>query len=518
MSEGARQGDMPQAPYFIDWLSTTWKPILALLILTIVWYFLSTYPINIIAEFIHPQIRGEDEGPYLTYYMSPMVDHPLKESTVKILTIGAWLVLMLTTFFIAIKKTLRFNYQRRLARNPKYLTIRQRYGQYASLWFFSTLKTQIIAITLFSCLYLWATPTSNYIAEMIYPQIRGEDEGPYLTYYMPPMVDHPLKDQTAYWISISAWASVSVFFVIFMSLKTLVIIKKLPKKPAKRKKYHIGHDNRYRYNKPLASDEYGEIYKAYDTTLKREVALKRLFSEMENTGNSSKRFMEEAQALAALDHPNIVPIYDIFTDNGCWIVMRFLSGGDLMDKINITESIDIIDAVNTTIQVAGGLSAAHKKNIIHRDIKPHNILFDENDTALISDFGIAKSAVSIVKTQIGITMGTPAYLSPEQYAGYSADYRSDIYSLGITLYQMVTGTLPFTGDTVSVIKKHIKETPKSTRLFNPDIGNDLEQIIQKMIEKNPDDRYQTAEQLSAALIQVKHKIINTNIDSKSKNS
>ncbi len=232
LSEEAGQGGMLQAPYFLDWLSTTWKPILSLLILTIVWYFLSTYPSNIIAEFIYPQIRGAEEELYHSaYFLPPMVDHPLKESTAKNIAIGTWAFFSLITVFVAIKKTLLFNYQRRIARNPRYLTIQQRYGKYAALWFSNTLKTHTITLIIFSFLYLWATPISNVIAQFIYPQVRGAEEKLYHSaYFLPPMVDHPLKDNTAYWISIATWASIIIFYIIAISMKTLAVIRKLPKK------------------------------------------------------------------------------------------------------------------------------------------------------------------------------------------------------------------------------------------------------------------------------------------------
>ena len=263
---------------------------------------------------------------------------------------------------------------------------------------------------------------------------------------------------------------------------------------------YIGENNRYRIDKPLASGGAGIVYLAFDTLLERQVALKELFEELARDKEHSDRFRVEAKALAALNHPHILPIYDFLQENGhFWLVMELLSGGSLTDKINQSSALSITEIIKITIGVASGLGYAHQKGFIHRDIKPENILFADDETYRITDFGIAKHSASSVKTQHGIIMGSPGYMSPEQAAGGEIDYRSDIYSLGITLYQMLTGSLPFEGDSASVMAQHITQTPASPSEFNPDISDELEAILLKMLQKKPQHRFQSTDDLIKSL-------------------
>ncbi len=263
---------------------------------------------------------------------------------------------------------------------------------------------------------------------------------------------------------------------------------------------YIGENNRYRIDKPLASGGAGIVYLAFDTLLERQVALKELFEELARDKEHSDRFRVEAKALAALNHPHILPIYDFLQENGhFWLVMELLSGGSLTDKINQSSALSITEIIKITIGVASGLGYAHQKGFIHRDIKPENILFADDETYRITDFGIAKHSASSVKTQHGIIMGSPGYMSPEQAAGGEIDYRSDIYSLGITLYQMLTGSLPFEGDTASVMAQHITQTPASPSELNPDISDELEAILLKMLQKKPQHRFQSTDDLIKSL-------------------
>ena len=262
----------------------------------------------------------------------------------------------------------------------------------------------------------------------------------------------------------------------------------------------IGENKRYRIDKPLASGGAGIVYLAFDTVLERQIALKELFEELAHDKEHAERFKVEAKALAALNHPNILPIYDFLQDSGhFWLVMELLIGGSLKDKINLPGELGIAENINISRGIASGLGYAHKKGFIHRDIKPENILFAADDSYRITDFGIAKHGASTVKTQHGIIMGSPGYMSPEQAAGEEIDSRSDIYSLGITLYQMLTGFLPFEGDTGSVMAQHITQAPPRPSEFNPDITDEVEAIVLKMLEKKPQNRFQSTDELIKAL-------------------
>ena len=260
---------------------------------------------------------------------------------------------------------------------------------------------------------------------------------------------------------------------------------------AKSNKVQYIGNGRYKLDKIIARGGGGVIYKGWDIKLKRPVAAKQLFKNLEDTGSHKARFIEEAQSLAAINHPNIVPIYDLIEENGHWHVMEFLSGGDLNGKLEEHTFFPISEAVPIIHAIAKGLSAAHKRGFIHRDIKPHNVLFGEDGEVKITDFGIAKSALSTVKTTLGVVLGSPAYFSPEQSIGSELDARSDIYSLGVTFYQLITGELPFTGDVMEVVGKHTTQLPEPPIALNPSIGEELNAMVLKCLEKAPADRYQS---------------------------
>ena len=259
-------------------------------------------------------------------------------------------------------------------------------------------------------------------------------------------------------------------------------------------------NGRYELEKALASGGSGVVYKAWDTQLKRHVAIKQLFKSLEAQGSYVQRFFEEAQSLAALTHPNIVPVYDLLVvDDHYWFVMEFLSGGSLANKLDEIGFIDHPEAVDIAIHVAQGIGAAHEKGFIHRDIKPHNILFSEGGQVKVTDFGIAKSSRSTVQTTIGLTLGSPAYLSPEQASGCVADIRSDVYSLGVTLYQMLAGEPPFDGEAREVLGKHLTQIPEPPIDLNPEIGAALNDVVMKALEKDADKRFQNMDQFISAL-------------------
>lgn len=255
----------------------------------------------------------------------------------------------------------------------------------------------------------------------------------------------------------------------------------------------VGNKQRYRIDKTLASGGAGIVYAGLDTTLERPIALKELFDDVANDPEQAERFQIEAKAMAAFHHPNIVPVYDMFEEDGhFWLVMELLNGGDLSTRIKSKTNIEVDECLNIIKGIAEGLAFAHDKGFVHRDIKPENILFADDGSFRITDFGIAKNTASHLKTQQGIILGSPGYMSPEQASGEALDLRSDIYSLGVTLYHMLTGYIPFEGETSQVLIKHITQQPEKPSTKNPDIPEKVDAIVMKMLEKKPKHRYQSA--------------------------
>lgn len=251
------------------------------------------------------------------------------------------------------------------------------------------------------------------------------------------------------------------------------------------------------------------VYKARCHRLNRNVAIKVLKPEFSNDKNFVTKFKIEAQASAGLTHPNIVNVYDVYDDEGMYfIVMELVDGITLKEYIEQNGRIGMEKALDFSIQIAAGLEAAHESHIIHRDIKPQNIIVAKNGNIKVTDFGIAKAASS--NTLTSGAMGSVHYISPEQARGGYSDERSDIYSLGITMYEMVTGRVPFEGDNnVSVALMHIQSDMIPPRQYYPDIYSSFEKIIQKATQKKPERRYLTASALIADLKRVQN---NPNID------
>ncbi|HQQ64172.1 MAG TPA: serine/threonine-protein kinase, partial [Pseudomonadales bacterium] len=230
---------------------------------------------------------------------------------------------------------------------------------------------------------------------------------------------------------------------------------------------YIGPNKRYRVERLLASGGMGSVHKGFDTVLQRPVAIKELDINLSGDQEQTGRFRQEALALAGLAHPYIVPVYDLLDDNQhFWIVMELLTGGDLEKRI-AQNPPDIRTATRIIRAVAEGLAFAHNKGIVHRDIKPMNILLNEEGIPKLVDFGIAKLAQSqhsVVQTRDGLSLGSPTYMSPEQAAGKKdIDKRADIYALGITFYKVLAGEVPFTGDVSEVMAQHITQAPRSPR-------------------------------------------------------
>ncbi|MDQ0337552.1 serine/threonine-protein kinase [Caldalkalibacillus uzonensis] len=239
------------------------------------------------------------------------------------------------------------------------------------------------------------------------------------------------------------------------------------------------------------------VYKARDSLLNRIVAVKILRPQFSGDDDFVDRFRREAQAAASLSHANIVNIYDVgIEDDVHFIVMEYIDGPTLKEYIDQKGPLPVEEAIHITKQIAEALEHAHQNNIIHRDIKPHNILIGPYKRVKVTDFGIARAATSSTITHTGSVIGSVHYFSPEQARGGVADLKSDIYSLGIVLYEMVTGELPFSGDSpISVALKHLQEPFTEPRQLNPHIPQSVENIILRSLAKDPSQRYDSAAEL-----------------------
>ena len=259
--------------------------------------------------------------------------------------------------------------------------------------------------------------------------------------------------------------------------------------------------DRYEVLEKIGTGGMSDVYRAKDEKLSRMVAVKILKQEFSENENFVQKFRTEAQAAAGLAHPNIVNVYDVGDEKGIYyIVMELVDGITLKRYIQEKNRLTVREAVSISIQVAMGLEAAHAGGIIHRDIKPQNIIISKEGKVKVTDFGIAKAATS--NTITSNVMGSVHYTSPEQARGGYSDAMSDIYSLGVTMFEMLTGRVPFNGDTtVAIAIKHIQEPIQSPRAFVPDVPVSVEKIVLKCCQKSPDRRYQTAAALIADLKQ-----------------
>ena len=253
--------------------------------------------------------------------------------------------------------------------------------------------------------------------------------------------------------------------------------------------------NRYEIISKIGSGGMADVYKAKCHKLNRFVAIKVLKPEFSQDQSFVSKFRMEAQSAACLSHPNIVNIYDVGEENGIYyIVMELIEGITLKKYIERRKKLEIRESIEVAMQVARGLEAAHAEHIIHRDIKPQNIMISKDGKVKVTDFGIARAASS--QTISSNTMGSVHYISPEQARGGYCDERSDIYSLGITLYEMLTGRVPFEGDsTVAVALQHIQGEMVPPRQYEQLIPISLERIIMKCTQKKPELRYNSATEL-----------------------
>lgn len=243
------------------------------------------------------------------------------------------------------------------------------------------------------------------------------------------------------------------------------------------------------------------VYKAKDLLLDRVVALKVLRPQYSIDDDFVHRFRREAQAAASLSHPNVVSIFDVGVEEDIhYIVMEYVEGSTLKEYITKRAPLHVDEAVQIAKQIAEALDHAHHNHIIHRDIKPHNILIGKANRVKVTDFGIARAVTSATITHAGSVIGSVHYFSPEQARGGVTGEKSDIYSLGIVLYEMVTGKLPYSGDSpISVALKHLQENFTTPRLLNPSIPQSVENIIIRSLAKDPMKRYASARELISDL-------------------
>ena len=261
-------------------------------------------------------------------------------------------------------------------------------------------------------------------------------------------------------------------------------------------------NDRYEIVRPIARGGMADVFLARDQLLDRPVALKVLFPELSVDRSFVERFRREAQAAANLTHPNVVSVYDFGEEEGTsFIVMEFVDGRTLTTIIRAEGPLLADRAAAVGADIAAALEFAHRHGVVHRDVKPGNVLIDGSGHVKVTDFGIAHAANTEENlTQAGAVMGTATYFSPEQAQGHPVDGRSDVYSLGVVLYEMVTGQPPFTGDNpVSIAYKHVRELPPAPRTINPSVPPAFEAIVLQAMAKDPAERYQSAEELRADL-------------------
>jgi serine/threonine-protein kinase len=259
-------------------------------------------------------------------------------------------------------------------------------------------------------------------------------------------------------------------------------------------------DGRYKVQSKLGSGGMADVYLAEDQQLGRQVALKLLHGRFAADPDFVERFRREARAAAGLQHPNVVSVYDRGSwDDTYYIAMEYLQGRSLKQLIREEAPLAPVRAINITLQILKAARFAHRRGVVHRDLKPHNVIVDDADQAKVTDFGIARAGASDM-TETGSIMGTAQYLSPEQAQGHAVEASSDLYSIGIVLYELLTGRVPFDAEAaVTIALKHVSEAPTSPRQFNPAVPVELEQVVLWVLNKDPRDRPADADQLIAAL-------------------
>ncbi len=256
---------------------------------------------------------------------------------------------------------------------------------------------------------------------------------------------------------------------------------------------------RYELLSELGQGAMGVVYRAHDPVLDRIVAIKtiNLTLPKDELAEYEARFYQEARAAGGLNHPNIVTIYDIGkSERVAYMAMEFLEGEELRATLAAGNPLPLTQALDVVIQVAEGLAYAHERHIVHRDIKPANIMIVRDGLVKITDFGIARMRTTEVKTMTGMIMGSPKYMSPEQVAGQRADHRCDLFSLGVVLFETVTGEAAFQGDSIhGIMYQILHSTPPPPSVRNPELPHIVDLVVAKALAKNADDRYQSAKEL-----------------------
>src|ERR687893_1032956 len=264
--------------------------------------------------------------------------------------------------------------------------------------------------------------------------------------------------------------------------------------------------DRYTLLETLGEGGMARVYLAHDNVLDRDVALKALREQYADDEEFVERFRREAKSAAALNHPSIVQVYDQgrAEDDTYYMAMEYVPGGTLKDRIKTEGSLKPGEAAGIASQVAEALDVAHARGIVHRDIKPQNVLLTASGEAKVADFGIARAASSKTITETNLVLGTSAYMSPEQVSGDPAGPASDLYSLGVVLYEMLTGEQPYMADDpIATAMKHLDDPPPHPRNANPAVPEELDALVVKLLAKKPEDRYASAAELAVDLGRVR---------------
>ena len=261
-------------------------------------------------------------------------------------------------------------------------------------------------------------------------------------------------------------------------------------------------EGRYRIERLLGKGGMGAVFLAHDLTLERDVAIKLLPPDVAQDDQIVRRFQQEAKTAAKLDHPNIIPIYRVESEGGLnYFVMKYVSGTSLEDLLERKEELSVPEIQRILWEAACALGYAHQRGVVHRDVKPANIMFDHDGRAMLTDFGISKALQAATGfTATGMIIGTPHYMAPEQAKGQAVDGRADEYSLGVVGYRMITGELPFAGDSVhTILYKHIFEEAPRAASRRADVPEFLSATISRAMSKEPDHRYATMEEFASAV-------------------
>lgn len=261
-------------------------------------------------------------------------------------------------------------------------------------------------------------------------------------------------------------------------------------------------EGQYRIERLLGKGGMGQVFLAHDLTLEREVAIKVLPPDVSQDDQVVRRFQQEAKTAAKLDHPNIIPIYRVESEGGLnYFVMKYISGTSLEDLLDKKEPLPVPEIQRILWEAACALGHAHQRGVVHRDVKPANIMFDHDGRVMLTDFGISKALQAATGlTATGMIIGTPHYMAPEQGKGAPVDGRADQYSLGVVGYRMITAELPFSGDSVhTIIYKHIYEEPPLASAKRPGIPGSLTVAVSRALAKEPDQRFATMEEFATAV-------------------